>query len=159
MGREPIPTWYFALVVVRKGNRFLLVHEKKHGRQWFFPAGRVEPGESLAQGAIRETLEESGVPVALDGVLQIQHGPYPDGTARVRVFFAAHPIDDTPPLSAPNEHSLEARWVTLDELDSLPLRSSEVRTVFEAVERGAPVHPLSLIAGEGERLGSGSSPR
>ena len=139
MGREPIPTWYFALVVVRLGHRFLVVHEKKHGQLWYLPAGRVEPGESLVQGAIRETLEESGVKIAIDGILQIQHTPSAEGTARMRVFFLGHPIDDTPPLSEPNEHCLEARWVSLDELDALPLRSSEVRSVFKAALLGIPI--------------------
>jgi phosphatase NudJ len=42
MSREPIPTWYFALVVVVSGDRFLRVHERKHGQLWYLPAGRVE---------------------------------------------------------------------------------------------------------------------
>jgi len=41
MPREPIQTWYFALVVVRLQHRFLLVHERKHGQKWYLPAGRV----------------------------------------------------------------------------------------------------------------------
>ena len=150
MGREPIPTWGFAIVVVRKGDRFLVVHEKKHGQLWYLPAGRVEPGETFSQGALRETLEESGVPVTLTGILRIQHTPDAEGNARMRVIYLAEPADDTEPLSEPNEHSLEARWVTLEELDELPLRSSEVRTLFHAVAGGAPVYPLDLMRLEGE---------
>ena len=97
MPRDPIPTWYFALVVVRQGNRFLLVHERKHGQGWYLPAGRVEPGEPLTQAAVRETQEETGVPVVLDGVLRVEHSPHSDGTARLRVFFVAHPKRDVPP--------------------------------------------------------------
>jgi phosphatase NudJ len=74
MPRAPIPTWFFALVVVRQGDRFLLVHEAKHGQGWCVPAGRVEPGESLFDAAVRETLEETGVPVVLDGVLAPARG-------------------------------------------------------------------------------------
>src|SRR5262249_55894868 len=33
--RDPIPTWYFAVVVVRRGDDFLLVHECKHSRLWY----------------------------------------------------------------------------------------------------------------------------
>lgn len=150
MSRSPIPTWGFAVVVVRKGDRFLVVHEKKHQQLWYLPAGRVEPGETFAQGALRETLEESGVPVTLTGILRIQHTPAADGTARMRVIYLAEPADETPPLSEPNEHSLEARWVTLDELDRLQLRNSEVRKLFRAVADGAPVHPLDLMRLEGE---------
>jgi len=65
MPRKPIPTWFFALVVVRQGDRFLLVHEAKHGQGWCVPAGRVEPGETLFDAALRETSEETGVPVVL----------------------------------------------------------------------------------------------
>jgi phosphatase NudJ len=148
MAREPIPTWYFALVIVRKGDRFLVVHEAKHGQRWYFPAGRVEPGETFVEAAHRETFEESGVPIVLDGILKIQHTPTEFGT-RVRILFLAHPADDTPPRTTANEHSLEARWVTLDELDDLPLRGPEVKAVFEWVTRGAAVAGIDLLGSEG----------
>jgi ADP-ribose pyrophosphatase YjhB (NUDIX family) len=157
MARAPIPSWFFALVIVRLGRRFLLVREKKHGQRWYLPAGRVEPGETLAEGAIRETLEESGVPIVLDGVVRIEHSPAIDGSARCRVFFLARPADDTPPLSSPNEHSLEARWVTLEELDQLPLRDNEVRAAMAFVLGGGFVAPLSILTVEGARWSDGSS--
>jgi len=87
MPREPIPTWYFALVVVRLQHRFLLVHERKHGQKWYLPAGRVERGESLVEAARRETLEESGIPVVIEGILRIEHTPFSEGMARLRVIF------------------------------------------------------------------------
>ncbi|MCA9712212.1 MAG: NUDIX domain-containing protein, partial [Myxococcales bacterium] len=71
MARVPLPTWTFALVVVRLGPRFLLVHERKHGGGWYLPAGRVEPGETIAAAAIRETREEAGIPIVLDGILRV----------------------------------------------------------------------------------------
>jgi phosphatase NudJ len=148
MAREPSPTWFFALVVVRRGHRFLLVHERKHGGGWFLPAGRVEPGETLAQAAVRETLEEAGVPIVLEGVLRVEHEPSPH-SARVRVFFVARPADDTPPKQHADEHSQGAAWVSLDELAAHPLRGDEVREVLEAVSRGAVVAPLSLLTSEG----------
>ena len=71
----------------------------------------------------------------------------PDG-ARVRVIFTAKPTDDTPPLSSPNEHSLEARWVTLEELEDLPLRGKEVRELFASVADGESIYPVSLLGSE-----------
>src|SRR4051812_2995301 len=65
MSRTPIPTWYFALVVVRRGHRFLLTQEKKYGSTWSIPGGRAEAGEELGAAAIREVLEETGVPIRL----------------------------------------------------------------------------------------------
>lgn len=149
MARTPIQTWFFALVVVRLGHRFLLVHERKHGQLWYLPAGRVEPGERLVDAAKRETLEETGVPVEIEGVLRLEHSPRADGTARVRVIFVARPTDDTPPRDGPNDDTLGARWVSLDEMDRLPLRGPEVREIFGHVASGAPVYPLDLITEEG----------
>src|SRR5262245_27987495 len=150
MAREPIPTWFFALVVVRKGDRFLVVQEHKHGQLWYLPAGRVEPGEGLCAAAVRETLEETGVPVVLEGVLKVQHTPHPGGFTRVRVIFLARPADDTPPKSVADGESLQAAWVTLDELDRLPLRGKEVARLLREVAAGMPVAPLSLLGTEGE---------
>lgn len=154
MSREAIPTWFFALVVVRLGDRFLVVHERKHGQLWYLPAGRVEPGETIFQAAERETLEETGVAVAVDGVLRVEHSPSPTG-CRVRVFVVARPRAATSPKTIPDEHSLEARWVTLEELDQLPLRGAEVREVFRYVARGGRVFPSSVVTFEGAAWESG----
>jgi 8-oxo-dGTP pyrophosphatase MutT (NUDIX family) len=148
-GRDPIPTWFIALVVVRLGDRFLIVHERKHGQGWYLPAGRVEPGERIVDGAVRETLEETGVPVRIEGVLRVEHTPSPSGGARCRVLFVASPEDDRPPRTTPDEESLGAAYVTLTELDRYPLRGQEVREIFRYVAAGGPVYPLSVLTFEG----------
>ena len=66
MPREPIPTWCYALVVVRRGERFLLVHESSHGQLWYLPAGRVEPGETFRTSvrlSVHPPSEETGRPL------------------------------------------------------------------------------------------------
>ena len=147
MPRAPIPSWYFALVVVRDGDRFLLAQEHKYGNAWSIPGGRVEPGESLVAAAVREVLEETGVPVRLDGVLRVEHTPSPTG-ARVRVLFVGSPIDDTPPKSVPDEESLGAAWLTLDEIRDRRLRGSELRALLERVADGCHVFPMELLGHE-----------
>ena len=136
------------LTVVRKDDRFLVVQEPDCGQPWYLPAGRVEAGETLTEAAHREVLEEAGIPVVLEGILHLEHTPHGDGTARLRVVFVARPSDDTPPKSVPDGDSLQARWVTLDELDCLPLRSAEVRGLFRLAASGAPIAPLSLLGRE-----------
>ncbi|MEZ0374396.1 MAG: NUDIX domain-containing protein [Candidatus Sericytochromatia bacterium] len=148
MSREPLPIWCFALVIVRRVDRFLLVQERKHGQSWYLPAGRVEAGESFAQAALRETLEESGIPVVLEGILRLEHSPSV-GAARLRVIFLARPADDTPPKQIADKHSLGARWVTLDEAARLPLRTAGLLDLFRELGAGAPVYPLSLLTSEG----------
>ena len=148
MAREPIPTWCFALVVARKGDRFLLVQESKYGEPWYLPGGRVEAGESFADAAVRETLEEAGVPVRVTGVIRIEHSPTPAGS-RMRVIFLAEPADDTPPKSEPDDESLRAEWVALTDLGGYTLRGQEVAEVFAYVAGGGAVYPAELLQPEG----------
>ena len=144
MSRAPIPTWYFALVVVRRGHRFLLTQEKKYGSTWSIPGGRVEPGESIPDAAVREVLEETGVPVRLDGVLRVEHSPDREG-ARVRVLYLGTPLDDTAPKEMADEESLGAAYLTLDEIRQRPLRGAELGALLESVVQGRQVFPLDVI--------------
>ncbi|MCB9793370.1 MAG: NUDIX domain-containing protein [Alphaproteobacteria bacterium] len=140
MPRKPIPTWTFAMVVVRRGEQFLIVRERKHGQRWFLPAGGIEPGEPLVVGAMRETLEESGVPVRIDGLLRVEHAPRAHDTW-LRFVFTGTPVDDSEP--GPTEDSLDARWATLEEIQRLPLRGVEVLNILQELVDGAHVMPLS----------------
>ncbi len=147
MARTPIPTWYFAMAVVRLGHRFLLTQERKYGSTWSIPGGRVEPGESLADACMREVLEETGVPVRLDGIVRLEHTPSSSGT-RVRVVFVGTPLDDTAPKAVPDEESLQARWLTIEEIAALPLRGSDLRALLESVAGGRAVFPMELLGRE-----------
>jgi phosphatase NudJ len=149
MPRDPIPTWFFVKVVVRQGDRFLLVQERRFNRPWHVPAGRAEPGETLVAAALRETLEESAVPVILDGILRVEHSPHSD-KAYLGAIFLAHPAADVPPKSTPDEESLAAGWFTLEEAERLPLREQDILELLQHVHHGGPMYPISLLAGKGE---------
>ena len=147
MAREPIPTFCFSLVVVQLGRRYLVVREASRGNLWYLPAGRVEPGETFQEAAIREAYEEAGIEVKLDGVLRVEYSPVPGG-ARMRVIFVGRPVSDKPPKHTPDDESLEAKWVTLEELSRLDLRGGEVMDLFSEVENGAFVSPMSILGRE-----------
>jgi 8-oxo-dGTP pyrophosphatase MutT (NUDIX family) len=151
VAREAIPTWFFALVVVHHDGRFLLVHERKHGQLWYLPAGRVEPGETLAAAACREALEETGVAIRLTGLLRVEHSPMPGG-ARVRAIFLGEPAGDPRPKSAPDAESLGAAWVSMAELPDYPLRGQEVADALRYVASGGAVYPLRVLQPEGTPL-------
>lgn len=149
MARVPIPTWFFALVVVHLEHRFLLVHERKHEQRWYLPAGRVEVGENLLEAAKRNTLQEAGIPIIIEGILRIEHTPMPTGSVRVRVIFVARPEDKTPPKCKPDEFTLGADWFSIDDLEHLSLRGEEVREILRYTASGAQVYPLELLSFEG----------
>ncbi len=148
MSRDPIPTWSFVLAVVRKENMFLLIRESKHGGGWYVPAGRVDPGESYIHAVERETMEEAGIPIHVQGILRIEHD-YSKSSHRLRYIFLAETVDDTPPKDYADSESEEAGRFTLEEIASLPLRGREVLSMLTAVERDPTHAPASLICTEG----------
>jgi phosphatase NudJ len=147
VAREAIPSWFFALVVVRRGDRFLLVRERKYGTPWAIPGGRVERGEELAEAAVREVQEEAGVAVTLTGVYRVEHSPTHAG-ARMRVIFAGEPIGDTPPKTIADAESLGAAYLTLAEIRDRPVRGGELIELLESIAAGRPIFPLELIGRE-----------
>ena len=57
------------------------------GGGYWLPAGRVDPGEKLRDGGVRETLEEAGVHIAITRVLKFNL------TNALRIIYLAHPVD------------------------------------------------------------------
>src|SRR6185503_13120335 len=147
MPRDPIPTYCFAVVVVRRDDAFLLVHERNQDREWYLPAGRVEPGETFHDAAIREAREEAGITVRLTGIIRVEHTPHPS-FGRLRVVFLGEPIGDSEPKRVADGESLGAAWVRVDELRNYPLRGEEARDVIQYVAAGGAVGPLTLLQPE-----------
>ncbi|WP_102946859.1 NUDIX hydrolase [Stenotrophomonas sp. VV52] len=134
-----------ATVVVRDGQ-LLLVEEAIDGRAVLNqPAGHLEPGESLADAALRETLEETGWTVRLTAFIGTYQWTAPDGTPFLRFAYAAEPVAHDParPLDT---GILRALWLDPAQLRADParLRSPlvwEVVSDFLAGQR----HPLSIV--------------
>lgn len=146
MARKPIPTWSFAIVVVRLGRRILVVQERKHDETWYLPAGRVEAGETFAEAAHRETMEEAGLEIVLEGVLSVDYRPVGDGSvSRARVVYVARPKNDDEPRTEPNKDTLGAKWASIEELQELPLRSAEVIKLARYVNEGGVIYPLAVL--------------
>lgn len=147
MTTPTVPTVFIAVVIVRRGDRFVLVEETRD-RGWYLPGGRIEAGEDIVAGALREVREEAGIEVELDGILRFEHTPSTAGITRLRCLLVGHPIDDAPLKSVPDGASRGAAWVRLDELGNLRLRAPEVEALLRHVHEGGRLHPLSLLAPE-----------
>jgi phosphatase NudJ len=87
------------------------------------------------------------VPARLDGVLRVEHS-HGEGSARIRVIFIGSPLDDTVPRTTPDDESLGAAYLTLEEIRERPLRGAELRVLLETVADGCQVFPLDLLGAE-----------
>jgi len=102
--------------IVERDGKILLVrlnYGPRDGR-WALPGGLVEADETAEQAAIRETREETGFTVGLDGLLATWMRP---GFPILVVIYRAHVISGTLAV-APDEAS-EARFFVADELPPL----------------------------------------
>lgn len=54
------------VILIREGRLILIERVRTDQTYYVFPGGRVEPGETLEQTAIREAYEEVGLKVALE---------------------------------------------------------------------------------------------
>lgn len=101
--------------VVLYGDRVLFVRQAPgHSLegQWSIPWGTVEPGESSADGAVREALEEAGVRTAVAGLLGIQDLPE---TGWLAIVFLCRPIDGHPKPDGYETNA--ARYFTREEIE------------------------------------------
>jgi 8-oxo-dGTP diphosphatase len=74
-GRNPLPT---ADVIIEVGDRIVLVRRKYPPEGWAIPGGFVEAGETVESAAVREALEETGLPVTLVALLGVYSDPARD---------------------------------------------------------------------------------
>jgi len=109
------PAVTVATIVEREG-RFLLVEEEtRTGRKLNQPAGHLEAGETIAAGAARETLEETGWQVQPAHLVGIYTWSAPDSATFVRFAFAATALSHD--AARPLDHGIvQALWLTYDEL-------------------------------------------
>lgn len=137
--------WYprktVAVVVEQQDNlkdplqsRFLMVEERSDGKIVFNqPAGHLDPGESLADAARREALEETGWEVELVAFLGLYHYVAPPGEdSYIRSCFVARAVRQRPGYVL-DPDVIAARWLSLAELRQQPerLRSPLVMPVIE----------------------------
>ena len=77
------------LVVVLRGDDVLIVQRKQqpNAGRWGFPGGVLELGETVAQGAMRELLEETGIVAEPGGFLDIHDAITRDDEGHVQFHY------------------------------------------------------------------------
>ncbi len=104
-----------AAVIVRAG-RVLLARRRvaEGGLSWQFPAGKVEPGETVQEAAVREAREEAAVISAASYVLGERVHPV---TGR-RVFYVACDLISGTARVAAGDEIVEVAWCDIAEVRS-----------------------------------------
>ncbi len=107
-------------VLAVRNNRILMIYRERSGTvRWELPSGLTEPGESLEQAAVRETLEETGIEVRIGELVCTVVMDVPAEEYRgINAYFLAHPLaDHQPNVLTQDEPIKEAAFVDAATLD------------------------------------------
>lgn len=85
-----MPTFGAAAVVISEGNVLLI--KRRDCEAWALPGGNVEAGETVAETAVREVREETGIEVELTRLVGIYASPRWLSGGNHSVVFAARPL-------------------------------------------------------------------
>jgi 8-oxo-dGTP diphosphatase len=137
MAREypDAPVAAVGAVVIRDGA-VLLVRRAAPPRQgeWSLPGGRLELGESLADGVRREVREETGLAVSVGPVVDVFDRVHRDDAGRIRYHFVI--VDFLCEVRggtlAAGDDAADARWVQRAEVAALGVNAHAAAVI----ERG-----------------------
>ena len=115
-------------------GKVLLVHRPRYD-DWSFPKGKLDPGESHRQAALREVEEETGFRCRTgDELPEARYADRKGRPKRVR-YWSMEPVEGE---FVPNDEVDEVRWLSLDEAAEL-LSYPHDRTVLAALPEPSAV--------------------
>ena len=129
-----------AAVVLRDNQVLLVQRGRDPGKgSWGLPGGMLELGETLAEGARREVMEECGVEIEIGPLVAVFEPMQRDEDGRLRfhyvvVDYLARYVTGEPRAG---DDADDARWVDLGALEQLPMRKETREVIWKAVEMAA----------------------
>lgn len=105
-----------AVAIITSHAGVLLTRRVDGKPLWGFLSGKIEAGESAAEAATREAMEEAGLRIRPVGVIARRNHPL---TGRNLVYMAARTTQGTDVAIGDPEEIAELRWVDADEADKL----------------------------------------
>jgi 8-oxo-dGTP pyrophosphatase MutT (NUDIX family) len=145
-----IMTWKPSVTVaaiVERDGKFLLVEEQtSEGILFNQPAGHLEPDESIIQGVIRETLEETGFTFVPESVLGIYHWHSRSANVIYLRFAFSGSVIEYDPKRVLDAGILSAGWFGVDAIREMSYchRSPLVMRCIDDYLAGK-AYPLELL--------------
>lgn len=126
-------------IVIKDGRVLLVKRSKPPGEGlWAIPGGRVELGETLQQAAEREIMEETGLTILARDPLYTFEVIEPDDAGRPRFHYVIVDLiaEYVKGELSPSDDASEARWVSSQELERLPISQATIEVLKDVARFG-----------------------
>lgn len=126
-------------VICLKGASVLLIQRGTAPRkgEWSIPGGRIDPGETEAEAALRELTEETSVNAELLTKITVLNADFEGFHYRLHDYLARW----TGGNPVAGDDAAQARFVQLDQIDKLGMWPETVRVIREGHEKMALFSP------------------
>ena len=127
-----------AAVALFNSDGNILVLRRKDNDKWTMPGGTLDFGESMADCAVREAREETGLQIRITGLIGTYTDPqiliaYSDGEVRQEFTLVYAAEIESGELKI-DEESKEAAWMPLPSALELPLAESQRHRLRDVIE-------------------------
>jgi len=102
-------------VVVLNNDKILLVHRKDNGL-WCLPGGITDPGETLAESALRELVEETGIVGEVRQLLGIYDSRLWHSDTRIHFYHFLFLVEAEDLMPRPSDEVFDAAYFAEDNL-------------------------------------------
>lgn len=137
MSREypPRPILGVGVIIVREGRVLLVKRGREPSRGLFsIPGGGVKIGETLAEAALREAREETGLHVRLGPLVEVVERVTRDQEGKVRFHYVILDfLAEAEGEPAPGGDAEEVLWVETEHLSALPVTEGLEEVVRKAL--------------------------
>jgi ADP-ribose pyrophosphatase YjhB (NUDIX family) len=129
------------VVVVNNQGEILLIRRTDNGN-WAVPGGGMDPGESITDTAVRETLEETGITCEITGLVGIYTNPrhvirYTSNNEVRQEFSIVFTARPTGGELRPSSESAEAQWVSPATVPRLQMHASMRQRIQHYLDKRA----------------------